>query len=122
MDGRGRLGSGRQGAGVGGVGQRVEEGRRHLRPPRVVGAGEDHGRHIWPRAQAARSAGLATGREIADRAGTSQRKSAVASAAPRSCATMKLGTSAGRMPAKVSVSARAMVTAGLAKDVEAVNQ
>ena len=35
---------------------------------------------------------------------------------------MKLGTSVGRMPANVSVSARAIVTAGFAKDVEAVNQ
>ena len=39
-----------------------------------------------------------------------------------SCATMKPGASTGRMPAKVSVSDRAMVTAGLAKEVEAVNQ
>jgi hypothetical protein len=36
--------------------------------------------------------------------------------APRSCATMKPGTSAGRMPANVSVSAQATVTAGLAND------
>ena len=35
---------------------------------------------------------------------------------------MKTGTSAGRMPENVSVSARAMVTAGLANEVEAVNQ
>ena len=35
---------------------------------------------------------------------------------------MKPGASAGRMPAKVSVVARASVTAGLANDVEAVNQ
>ena len=35
---------------------------------------------------------------------------------------MKPGASAGRMPAKVSVSDRATVTAGFAKDVEAVNQ
>jgi len=35
---------------------------------------------------------------------------------------MKPGASAGRIPAKVSLSARAIVTAGLAKEVEAVNQ
>ena len=35
---------------------------------------------------------------------------------------MNAGASAGRMPAKVSLAARASVTAGLAKDVEAVNQ
>src|SRR5688500_2319421 len=48
--------------------------------------------------------------------GTSQRKSAVAAPAPRICATMKAGASAGRMPANVSVAARASVTAGFAKD------
>jgi len=35
---------------------------------------------------------------------------------------MKTGASAGRMPAKVSLAARAMVTAGLANEVDAVNQ
>jgi hypothetical protein len=41
---------------------------------------------------------------------------------PTSCATMNVSTPEGAMPAKVSVNDRAMVTAGLAKDVEAVNQ
>ena len=35
---------------------------------------------------------------------------------------MNAGASAGAMPLKVSVNDRAMVTAGLANDVEAVNQ
>jgi hypothetical protein len=35
---------------------------------------------------------------------------------------MNPGTSAGRIPVNVSVAARARVTAGFAKDVEAVNQ
>jgi hypothetical protein len=35
---------------------------------------------------------------------------------------MKPGASAGRIPAKVLLAARASVTAGLAKDVELVNQ
>ena len=35
---------------------------------------------------------------------------------------MKAGTLLGRMPANVSVAARAIVTAGFAKDVEEVNQ
>jgi hypothetical protein len=35
---------------------------------------------------------------------------------------MKPGASAGRMPAKVSVRLRAIVTAGFANHVEAVNQ
>lgn len=55
-------------------------------------------------------------------AGTSQRKTAVAAAAPASWAATNAGTSAGRMPAKVSLAERATVTAGLANDVEAVNQ
>jgi hypothetical protein len=38
------------------------------------------------------------------------------------CALTKSGTSAGRIPANVSDSDRAMVTAGFAKEVEAVNQ
>ena len=35
---------------------------------------------------------------------------------------MNAGASIGRIPANVSVNARARVTAGFAKDVEAVNQ
>ena len=35
---------------------------------------------------------------------------------------MKPGVSAGLIPAKVSLSERAIVTAGLANEVEAVNQ
>ena len=35
---------------------------------------------------------------------------------------MKAGTLSGAIPAKLSESARAMVTAGLANEVEAVNQ
>jgi len=55
------------------------------------------------------------------RCGTSQRNSKVATKAPASCATMNSGTSAGRIPAKVFDNDRAMVTAGLAKEVQAVN-
>ena len=54
--------------------------------------------------------------------GTSQRKRIVAAAAPTSCAAMKPGAFAGRMPEKVSVSERATVMAGFAKEVEEVNQ
>ena len=42
--------------------------------------------------------------------------------APMACAATNSGTSCGRMPANVSEMARAMVTAGLVNDVEAVNQ
>jgi hypothetical protein len=54
--------------------------------------------------------------------GTSQLNNAVAAAAPTNCAAMKPGTSAGRMPLKVSLAALARVAAGLANDVDAVNQ
>ena len=45
-----------------------------------------------------------------------------AAAAPTSWAPTKGATSIVRMPAKVSVSLRATVTAGLANEVDAVNQ
>ena len=54
--------------------------------------------------------------------GMSQRNSVVAALAPINCARMNPGTSAGRIPAKVSVTHRASVTAGFANEVEAVNQ
>jgi hypothetical protein len=54
--------------------------------------------------------------------GTSHRKSNVDAKAPKSCATTNSGTSLGRIPAKVSLTDRAIVTAGFAKDVEDVNQ
>ena len=49
-------------------------------------------------------------------------KNASAMTLPTISATMKPGTSTGRMPENVSVSDRAIATAGLAKEVEAVNQ
>jgi hypothetical protein len=56
----------------------------------------------------------------------SRKRSAVAMAcptmAPTHCAAMKGATPPGSIPANVGVIARAMVTAGLANDVEAVNQ
>src|SRR5690242_2536537 len=55
-------------------------------------------------------------------AGYNQPNSAVAVAAPANCATIKPGASTGRMPAKVLLAARASVTAGLAKEVDDVNQ
>ena len=54
--------------------------------------------------------------------GINQRNRTVAAAAPASCATMNPGTSAGRIPANVSVAERASVTAGFANDVDDVNQ
>ena len=59
---------------------------------------------------------------FARRPGTSHLKRNVAASAPAICAIKKSGASAGRIPAKVFDKARATVTAGFAKDVEAVNQ
>ena len=50
------------------------------------------------------------------------RNTAAAARAPTICAPMKAGAEVGAMPAKVLLRARASVTAGLAKEVEAVNQ
>ena len=54
--------------------------------------------------------------------GNIQRNSPTARAAPITCASMNAGTSPGRIPAKVSVKERASVTAGLANEVDDVNQ
>ena len=51
-----------------------------------------------------------------------QLNKAVAAAAPSNCAPMNPGASEGRIPLKVSVAALASVTAGLANEVDAVNQ
>ncbi len=59
---------------------------------------------------------------LVDDVGYSQPNNKMAVVAPRSCAQIKPGVSAGRMPLKVLLAARARVTAGLAKEVEAVNQ
>src|SRR5271154_1947776 len=55
-------------------------------------------------------------------AGDSHRKSSVDASEPRSCARVNGRISVGRIPANVSLSDLANVTAGLANDVEAVNQ
>jgi hypothetical protein len=63
--------------------------------------------------------------EVPSRAGSpgiNNRNSAVAATAPSNSATTKPGASAGRIPTKVSLAARAVVTAGFANDVEVVNQ
>ncbi len=60
--------------------------------------------------------------DVAGPSANSVRAQAPARQAPTSCAAMNGRVSTGRMPAKLSVSARAKVIAGLAKLVEAVNQ
>ena len=79
---------------------------------------KDGARH----APGAESRGSKRSAALSGSAGTSQRKSNVAANPPRNCAATKPGTSAGRMPANVSLRQRARVTAGLAKEVEDVNQ
>jgi hypothetical protein len=54
--------------------------------------------------------------------GTSHRNKSVAAIAPPIWAAMKGGASIGRIPAKVSDSERASVTAGFANEVDDVNQ
>ena len=49
-------------------------------------------------------------------------KNQVAKAAPTNCAAINAGACSGAIPENVSVKERAIVTAGFAKDVEAVNQ
>src|ERR1044071_6905081 len=66
--------------------------------------------------------GTTTSSALAGSDGISQRNRSVAVTAPATCPAINPGTSAGRIPAKVSVRARATVTAGFANDVEAVNQ
>ena len=53
---------------------------------------------------------------------SSQPNSPTATTAPTSCAAMNSGAELGAMPAKLSDRLRATVTAGLANEVEAVNQ
>ena len=52
----------------------------------------------------------------------STRATPTASRAPASCAATNAGADAGAMPAKLSDRVRAIVTAGLAKLVDDVNQ
>src|SRR5262245_13489754 len=53
---------------------------------------------------------------------SSQRAQTAAATPPKTWQRTNRGTLLGEMPAKVSVTARANVTAGLANDVEEVNQ
>src|SRR5579863_4646899 len=54
--------------------------------------------------------------------GTSHRSRSVAATAPAICAAMNAGASTGRTPENVFETERASVTAGLANDVDDVNQ
>jgi hypothetical protein len=108
-----RIGSCGEAAHLFRVRELVEKRGRHLRPAGAVYACEDD--RIHEASLRARAGTIRCG-------ATSHRKRAVAVAAPRSCAATNAGTSAGRMPANVSLAARASVTAGFANEVDAVNQ
>src|SRR5258706_169563 len=68
------------------------------------------------------SCGSTTASALFGNQGVNQRNNNVAAPAPISCAIMNPGASTGRIPAKVSLAARANVTAGLANEVDEVNQ
>lgn len=115
---------------------RIRNVLRTLAPPRFASM---NGRWIWSAPMvgqrlsgphsadpfcvvANRECGTTTRSACADKFGTSQRNKKVAHKAPAICATTNNGTSDGRIPAKVSDKERAIVTAGFAKEVDAVNQ
>src|SRR5262245_16897891 len=108
MDARAGLRACRDGCRLGWIGEPVEPRRGHLRPARVMNAGEQYRLH---------GASCPSGN-----GGANQRSASVAAPAPRSCATTNPGASTGRIPAKVSLAARASVTAGFANEVDDVNQ
>ncbi len=94
---------------------------------------KDHGRKFFgvtmKRASESRSSGNATQprrssavEAISRRPFSSQPQVITAAAEPASCARMNCGADDGAMPANVLDRLRATVTAGLAKEVEAVNQ
>src|SRR5215472_16071815 len=70
----------------------------------------------------ARSRGTTTSAAICRVGESNHRNRNVAANAPENCAAMKPTASIGRIPENVFVSDRAIVTAGFAKDVDAVNQ
>src|SRR2546421_1476220 len=101
---------------------RAQQAFRHLTARRVSCAENQHALFLVHSRPSFMSCGITIASASFASCGMSQRKSAVAAAAPNSCATMKPGTSEGRIPAKVSLIERARVTAGLANEVDAVNQ
>src|SRR5688572_1471681 len=76
----------------------------------------------WVQLISVRACGTTTCSDTAGNDGDNHANSEVAATAPTNWATTNIGTSTGLMPANVSVNARASVTAGLANEVDAVNQ
>src|SRR4051794_6699749 len=92
---------------------------RHLRSPGVVHAQEQKGGCRHP-GRPAGSCGTTTSSAAAT--GCRNFTSATVQSALTICTATKGGTDDGRMPANVSLSMRAIVTAGFANDVDDVNQ
>src|SRR5205085_418433 len=109
------------------AGEVVEPAEGHLRPACVVDAEEQHGGHVVERGhggspQAASGWSWGTTRSRAGRPGNRNRARPTAARPPTTWATMNPGADDGWMPANVSLRVRPMVTAGLAKLVDDVNQ
>jgi hypothetical protein len=99
---------------------RLARGRRGCTTRQFKGAHLDDAKGSATRRQVQRGRRIRS--TLASKPGTSHRNRSVAAIAPASCAARNRGTSAGRIPANVSESERAIVTAGFAKEVEEVNQ
>src|SRR5262249_25060806 len=98
--------------------QMLEPGQSHLRPPSVVHAQEQHS------ALSHESCSFSCGTTTSPATSRGNRNTArpMASKPPTTSATTNISAEDGLIPANVSVRVRAMVTAGLANDVELVNQ
>jgi hypothetical protein len=106
------------------IGADVKDRSNDLGAARVVKAGADDSLHgASRRVRAAdRACGIKISGAASGSCGLSHSKRAVAAAAPKSWAAMNPGSSVGRIPATVLVAVRASVTAGFAKEVDAVKQ
>src|SRR4051794_29265849 len=102
----------------------IEQRCGHLRAARVVDAHEQHlGDVAHDRfSTASRWCGTTMSSAAAPGDGYSSATSPRPTAPPTSCAAMNPGSDCGAIPAKVSLNARPMLTAGFANDVDEVNQ
>ena len=103
----------------------VEQGSGHLGAARVMGADEQHlgdvgHYHFLMLCSARELGGLFSRRTVLGRVVASAKT--VPIAPPRSWAAINAGAEAAAIPASMPVRVRPMVTAGLANEVEAVNQ
>ena len=115
-------------AGVDGrsAGEVSEEAHGHLGSAGVVGAEEQDGwlGHVGSEGGVfvQRRVGMTPGRRCDRRRDRGRRRRPRPTVAPTICAAMNGATEIGAIPAKLSENIRPTVTAGLANDVELVNQ